>query len=393
MNEKIGGVEGTKLDDDFVEMERKTDIMCELVEDLQLKTKEFLHPNPASRAKMSAVKGIGKLSGQAKASTYPQPEGVLGEAMVSYGKRLGEDNPYAAALVEMGESMKQIADIKYNLDDNMKMNVLEPLHQLATKDIKEVQHHRKKLQGRRLDFDCKKRKKDKAFIATPSSSPARSPGWGGGSHVTEDEIKMAEDKFAESLHLAQMGMHNLLENDVEQISQLATFAENLLDYHRQCTEILEVLAGTLHDKKNEAASIPKPEFVPKTLSELGVMDSLNGGLPSTNVTAGSSPLPSPMNSGQPNWDPLFPPGGPPRSANASPLPSPMKSPARSPMLQTPCAQALYDFEPENPGELGFNEGDNITLTQRIDENWFEGTINGKTGLFPVSYVNVTVPLP
>ncbi|KAK8748873.1 hypothetical protein OTU49_016040 [Cherax quadricarinatus] len=351
MNEKIGGVEGTKLDDDFVEMERKTDIMCELVEDLQLKTKEFLHPNPASRAKMSAVKGIGKLSGQAKASTYPQPEGVLGEAMVSYGKRLGEDNPYAAALVEMGESMKQIADIKYNLDDNMKMNVLEPLHQLATKDIKEVQHHRKKLQGRRLDFDCKKRKKDK-----------------GGSHVTEDEIKMAEDKFAESLHLAQMGMHNLLENDVEQISQLATFAENLLDYHRQCTEILEVLAGTLHDKKNEAASIPKPEFVPKTLSELGVMDSLNGGLPSTNVTVTSC-------------------------CAASPLPSPMKSPARSPMLQTPCAQALYDFEPENPGELGFNEGDNITLTQRIDENWFEGTINGKTGLFPVSYVNVTVPLP
>lgn len=35
--------------------------------------------------------------------------------------------------------MKQIADIKYNLDDNMKMNVLEPLHQLASKDIKEVQ--------------------------------------------------------------------------------------------------------------------------------------------------------------------------------------------------------------------------------------------------------------
>ncbi|KAK4292707.1 hypothetical protein Pmani_034535 [Petrolisthes manimaculis] len=254
-----------------VDVRLKTDIMCELVEDIQLKTKEFLHPNPASRAKMSAVKGIGKLSGQAKASTYPQPEGVLGEALTSYGKRLdelGQDNLYATSLVEMGESMKQIADIKYNLDDNMKMNFLEPLHTLATKDIKEVQHHRKKLQGRRLDFDCKKRKKDK-----------------GGSHVTDEEIKMAEDKFAESLHLAQMGMHNLLENDVEQISQLATFSENLLDYHRQCTEILEVLAGTIHDKKNEAASRPRNDFVPKTLSELGVTDTLNGGLPSTNVTA------------------------------------------------------------------------------------------------------------
>ncbi|XP_037791021.1 endophilin-A-like isoform X5 [Penaeus monodon] len=391
MNEKIGGVEGTKLDDDFVEMERKTDIMCELVEDLQLKIKEFLHPNPASRAKMSAVKGIGKLSGQAKAATYPQPEGVLGETLITFGKKIGEENLYAQSLVETGESMKQIADIKYNLDDNMKMNVIEPLHQLSTKDIKEVQHHRKKLQGRRLDFDCKKRKKDKALY-TPSSSPARSPGRGAGSHVSEEEIKLAEDKFAESLHLAQMGMHNLLDNDVEQISQLATFAENLLDYHRQCTEILEALAGTLHDKKNEAASLPRSEFVPKTLSDLGVIDSLNGGLPTTNIT-GSSPLPSPMSSGQPNWDPLFPPGGPPRSTNASPLPSPMKSPARSPMMQTPSAQALYDFEPENPGELGFSEGDTITLTQRIDENWFEGTLNGKSGLFPVSYVNVVVPLP
>ncbi|XP_050733223.1 endophilin-A-like isoform X4 [Eriocheir sinensis] len=389
MNEKIGGVEGTKLDHDFFEMEAKTDVMCELVEDLQLKTKEFLHPNPASRAKMSAVKGIGKLSGQAKASTYPQPEGVLGEAMVGHGKKLGEESYYGLALTEAGESMKQIADIKYNLDDNMKMNFLEPLHQLASKDIKEVQHHRKKLQGRRLDFDCKKRKKDKTLSTSPSGSPARSPGWGGGSHVTDDEIRMAEDKFAESLQLAQMGMHNLLENDVEQISQLATFADNLLDYHKQCTEILEVLVTTLNEKKNEAASQPKSEFVPKTLSDLGVADTFNGGLPSTNVTA-TTPQRSPYDS--PARSPVHTPTHTPQYP-ASPLPSPMKSPARSPMLQTPAAVALYDFEPENPGELGFNEGDTITLTQKIDDNWFEGTINGKTGLFPISYVNVTNPLP
>lgn len=35
-----------------------------------------------------------------------------------------------------------------------------------------------------------------------------------GSHVSDDEIRQAEEKFAESLHLAQMGMFNLLENDV-----------------------------------------------------------------------------------------------------------------------------------------------------------------------------------
>lgn len=40
----------------------------------------------------------------------------------------------------------------------------------------------------------------------------------------------------------------MLSLQVEQISQLATFADNLLDYHRQCTEILEVLVNTLNEK-------------------------------------------------------------------------------------------------------------------------------------------------
>nr|XP_031837077.1 endophilin-A isoform X8 [Nomia melanderi] len=347
MTEKMGGAEGTKLDVDFMDMERKTDVTCELVEELQLKTKEFLQPNPTARAKMAAVKGISKLSGQAKASTYPQPEGVLGDCMLTYGKKLGEDSIFAQALIEMGEAMKQMADVKYSLDDNIKQNFLEPLHHLQTKDLKEVMHHRKKLQGRRLDFDCKRRRQAK------------------GSHVSDDEIRQAEEKFAESLHLAQMGMFNLLENDVEQVAQLATFSEALLDYHQQCTEILKALTETLLEKKDEAANKPKMEFVPKTLADLHV-----DALPTSDA----------MNGG--NF-----------SLHASPLPSPSKSPARTPMTRQPCCTALFDFKPENSGELGFKEKDIITLIQQIDENWFEGSLNGRTGFFPVTYVQVVVPLP
>jgi len=109
-----------------------------LVEELQMKTKEFLQPNPTARAKMAAVKGISKLSGQAKASTYPQAEGTLGDCLLMYGKKLGDDSLFGQALQEMGEALKQMADVKYALDDNTKQNFLEPLHHLQTKDLKEV---------------------------------------------------------------------------------------------------------------------------------------------------------------------------------------------------------------------------------------------------------------
>ena len=42
------------------------------------------------------------------------------------------------ALVESGESYKQMADIKYALEDNVKQNFIEPLRHLQSKDLKEV---------------------------------------------------------------------------------------------------------------------------------------------------------------------------------------------------------------------------------------------------------------
>lgn len=230
MSEKVLNAEGTKLHDEFTEMERKTDVTNELVEELQQKTKEFLQPNPNIRAKMAAVKGISKLSGQAKQSTYPQTEGILGDSMIGFGKKLGEDNLLAQSLIEAGDSLKMMADVKYALDDNIKQNFLDPLHQMQTKDLKEVMHHRKKLSNRRLDYDGKRRKASK------------------GSSVSEDEVRQAEEKFRESLHLAQLGMFNLLENDLEQISQLTVFAESLSSYHQQCAEIMKDLTDKLYEK-------------------------------------------------------------------------------------------------------------------------------------------------
>lgn len=390
MTERITGVEGTKLDNEFQDMEKRTDLFNEMVNDLQLKTKEFLQPDPTVRVKMSAVKGISKLSGQAKASTYPQPEGTLGDAMCGYGRRLQDfesGNVYASALVEMGECMKQMADYKYALDDNVKQNYLEPMHHTQTKDLREVNHHRKKLTGRKLDFDCKKRQ-------------------GAG----DEDIRKAEEKFAESLHLAQLGMHNLLDGSgVEHISQLTQFSESLLSYHKQCAEILQGVTETLYEKTNEASAKPRADFKPKTLEDLGVErssdynlsdkgrlhrpGSSNSRLPVTSgnlisTSPGVSPAQSPTHASSRN-SPAF--GDSAWGAPAvSPRPSPATTPTRS---SKPCCRALYDFEAESAGELGFKEGDIITLRNQVDENWYDGELRGKSGYFPVNYVSVITPLP
>ncbi|GBP02495.1 Endophilin-A [Eumeta japonica] len=111
---------------------------------------------------------------------------------------------------------------------------------------------------------------------------------------------------------------------------------------------------TLSVKREEAESRPKPEFVPKSLLDLNLdgmgNDTESSGTPAHHRMAGASPLPSPMR-------------------------SPAKSMASTPSRQqmTPYCQALYDFEPQNPGELGFKENEIVTLLSRVDDNWFEGS--------------------
>ena len=171
------------------------------------------------------------MRGQVKNTPYPQPEGVLGEAMCRYGKELGDDSNFGLALGDVGESLRQMAGIKYALEDNIKQNFLDPLTQLKENDIREVLALRKKTENRRLDFDCKKRKKSSGNTA-----------------VSDDELRLAEEKFDESKALTEQAMGRVLSNELEHITHLIGFAEGFLEYHHQCYEILKDMIKQLNDK-------------------------------------------------------------------------------------------------------------------------------------------------
>ncbi|XP_077835619.1 endophilin-A2 isoform X3 [Macaca mulatta] len=377
VSEKVGGAEGTKLDDDFKEMEKKVDVTSKAVTEVLARTIEYLQPNPggcsshcqglpqalwplphlpghpipASRAKLTMLNTVSKIRGQVKNPGYPQSEGLLGECMIRHGKELGGESNFGDALLDAGESMKRLAEVKDSLDIEVKQNFIDPLQNLCEKDLKEIQHHLKKLEGRRLDFDYKKKRQGK---------------------IPDEELRQALEKFEESKEVAETSMHNLLETDIEQVSQLSALVDAQLDYHRQAVQILDELAEKLKRRMREASSRPRREYKPKPREpfDLGEPEQSNGGFPCTTAPkiAASSSF---------------------RSSD-----KPIRTPSRSMLpLDQPSCKALYDFEPENDGELGFREGDVITLTNQIDENWYEGMLDGQSGFFPLSYVEVLVPLP
>lgn len=48
--------------------------------------------------------------------------------------------------------------------------------------------------------------------------------------------------------------------------------------------------------------------------------------------------------------------------------------------------AIYDYESSKEDELTFTEGAIIYVLKKNEDDWWEGVMNGITGLFPSNYV-------
>ncbi|KAM3870054.1 endophilin-A3-like [Diretmus argenteus] len=354
LHERLMGAEGTRLDEDFLKMEKSVDVIQTLLVELLSRTTEFLHPNPAYRAKLSMLSTVSRIRGQEKTTGYPQTEGMLGDCMSHYGQELGAASGFGGALANMGDALQEVGQARDTLDINVKRTFIDPLQELHNKELKEIRYQLKKLQGHRLDFDYKKRRRGK---------------------VPEEEIQLAWDKFVISKDLTERSMFTLLENDVDQVRCLSALIAAVLDFHRHAHHILLGLHSNLQARLTAASNTPDQQAQFKVIQTRTDNNSTKGFYHQLSFASTTS-------SGE----------------QTTVLPSRPESPIvcnadSEVVLDQPCCRAIYSFHSENEGELSFNEGDVIILTNQIDANWYEGELSGQSGFIPISYVDVLVPLP
>ncbi|XP_023255205.1 endophilin-A3-like [Seriola lalandi dorsalis] len=354
LNERLMGAEGTKMDEDFLRMEKSVAVIHSLLLELLSRTTEFLQPNPAYRAKLSMLNTMSRIRGQGRCTGYPQTEGMLGDCMSLYGEELGAASEFGGALSGVGDALQQVGQARDALDVNVKRTFIDPLQDLHDTELKEIRFQLKKLNGRRLDFDYKKRRKGKVPVG---------------------EMRQAWDKFMTSKELAERSMFVLLQNDMDRLSRLAAMVAALLDFHRNAHRILQGLHGNLQARLTAASNRPGRRFRPKRIRVRSEHNGSIGFFHQPSITSAAA-------SGEPVTVLPSRPGSPVSCYADSKL-----------VLDQPCCRAMYSFHSNHEGELGFSEGDLIVLTCQVDANWYEGSLGGRSGLFPVSYVDVLVPLP
>ncbi|XP_048086692.1 sorbin and SH3 domain-containing protein 2 isoform X2 [Alosa alosa] len=96
----------------------------------------------------------------------------------------------------------------------------------------------------------------------------------------------------------------------------------------------------------------------------------------------SSTSSSPARSKEPSQDYSYPDVGRYTPQSRRPTPEATeKQPAR----------AIYDFKAQTAKELTFRKGDTVYITRQVDRNWYEGELHGRTGIFPITYVEKISP--
>ncbi|KAI8844945.1 hypothetical protein BC829DRAFT_281342 [Chytridium lagenaria] len=347
VGEKFGGAQKTETSDEFKKMEHETEQRREFTEKLLESCNTYL-------------KTMGRKKDGRDAKL---PMEGLASAMINFGSVLDEESGYGRALLRVGEAHERIASLQVTLASEVQDGYVNHLTSI-TAEMKEYQKTKTKLENRRLDFDAKLNRVHKAKKENT---------------VLEEEIRVAQNKYEESLSDTTDRMIALNSNEDEQLHGLLDFVDAEVEYFRSAMQILTKLQTDISELRDVVSTKPKPSFRnPSSYSNNYDEDeppqSTHMSRSSSYNTMGGDRKLSSYGSGAKHSPTL------PSRASAAPSNGGFIKQAR----------VLYDFDAEGPGELSIRTGDIINITVEIDDGWWEGELvdSGTGGMFPSNYVEI-----
>ncbi|XP_051479019.1 abl interactor 2 isoform X4 [Apus apus] len=131
---------------------------------------------------------------------------------------------------------------------------------------------------------------------------------------------------------------------------------------------------------------------PSIASQTSLQNQMNGGpFYNQNPVSDTPPPPPPVD--EPVFDESPPPPPPPEDYEEEEAavveysdPYAEEDPPWAPRTYLEKVVAIYDYTKDKEDELSFQEGAIIYVIKKNDDGWYEGVMNGVTGLFPGNYV-------
>ncbi|KAG0295870.1 hypothetical protein BGZ96_010779 [Linnemannia gamsii] len=401
--EKIGKAQKTRMDEDFNGLQTETEAQRDALDKLHESSQAYL------KAMSKRVEGDDKFKGLAIET--------FGISMSAQSYTLPEGSPYKEALQQMGDAHQSIGAAQGELISRLGSSYIECLER-AQAQMKEYQAMQKKLHSRRLDYDAK--------LAKVQKAKKEKPEW-------EEEMQAAKAKYEDTRECVLGIMSAISESQDDNVISLKAYYDAQLAYARRMVEVLEAVpertfvvspssSQSRHERKICRQSSYEPEEEQSYNSDdHSSIHSIPTPTPTTTTTGRHRPqldrAPSLSDVRRQNTinsnhhagssadfsrsiSHLASNGAPARKnstvMNRASVPSPPAPLVPAPTLPVrekayKQVRALYNFDATAEGELSLRKGDIVRIIEEIDEGWWEGELVDASGgryegMFPSNYV-------
>ncbi|KAF9355305.1 hypothetical protein BGX26_006732 [Mortierella sp. AD094] len=366
------------LDEDFNTLQTETEATRETLERLTETSEAYL------KAVSKRFEAVDKYKGLAIET--------FGMSMSAQAQVLPEGSAYREVLCHMGEAHQKIGAAQSEMISRFAgsyMLFLEKEHA----HMKEYQHMQRKLHSRRLDYDAK--------LAKVQKAKKEKPEW-------EEELQSAKTKYEDTRECVLEIMMAIIELQDETVHSLKVYYDAQLTCARKTVEILEAIPeSTFITQSNESPASPHTSHSPRawrqSLCDTDDDQSKHSDDHSTANSVSTTPhrrsRAASVNDEHRQFNFQPPPPDLRRSIShsipvglsrqSSTAPQPPALPERGPHQKQ--VRAIFNFNASAGEELSLQKGDLVRVTEEIDEGWWEGELidsNGvrHVGMFPSNYV-------